>query len=76
LPVLAIILYSIGVWQKSPKIYKLLSIPNCLLWVIYNILVASVVASIGESVMLVLAIIGFTKELRREKIAKENNVLI
>lgn len=62
LPVFAIVLYSIGVWQKSPKIYKLLSIPNCLLWVIYNISVASIVASIDETVMLVLSIIGFCKE--------------
>lgn len=64
LPVLAIILYSIGVWQKSPKIYKLLSIPNCLLWVLYNLSVASIVASIDEFVMLILSIIGFSKELK------------
>lgn len=64
LPVFAIVLYSIGVWQKSPKVYKLLSIPNCLCWIIYNLSVASVVASIDEFVMLVLSIIGFYKELK------------
>lgn len=64
LPVFAIILYSIGVWQKSPKIYKGLSIPNCLLWIIYNISVASVVASIDETVMLILSVVGFYKEVK------------
>ena len=67
LPVFAIVLYSIGVWQKSTKIYKLLSIPNCILWVIYNISVASIVASIDEFVMLILAIIGFANELKEKK---------
>lgn len=66
LPVFAIILYSIGVWQKSPKIYKLLSIPNCLLWVIYNLSVVSIVASIDEFVMLILSIIGFYKEIKNK----------
>ena len=64
LPVCAIVLYSIGVWQKSPKIYKLLSIPNCILWVLYNLSVASIVASIDEFVMLILSIIGFCKEFK------------
>ena len=67
LPVFAIVLYSIGVWQKSPKVYKLLSIPNCLLWVIYNLSVASIVASIDEFVMLILSIIGFYDEIRKKK---------
>lgn len=66
LPVFAIVLYSIGVWQKSPKIYKLLSIPNCLLWVIYNLSVASIVASIDEAVMLILSVIGFYKEINNK----------
>lgn len=67
LPVIAIVIYSIGVWQKSPKLYKLLSIPNCLLWVIYNLYVASVIASIDEFVMLILSIVGFYKELKDKK---------
>lgn len=67
LPIFAIVLYTIGVWQKSPKVYKLLSIPNCILWVIYNLSVASVVASIDEFVMLILSIIGFYKELKDKK---------
>lgn len=67
LPVIAIVIYSIGVWQKSPKLYKLLSIPNCLLWVIYNLYVASVIASIDEFVMLILSIVGFYKEFKDKK---------
>ena len=68
LPVFAIVLYSIGVWQKKPKVYKLLAIPNCVLWVIYNLSVASLVASIDEAVMLILAIIGFIGEVKKDKL--------
>lgn len=67
LPTLALILYTIGVWQKSPKVYKLLSIPNCLCWIIYNLSVASVVASIDEFVMLILSIIGYYKEIKPKR---------
>lgn len=64
LPVIAIVLYSIGVWQKSPKVYKLLSIPNCVCWIVYNLSVASIVASIDEFVMLILSVIGFYQEIK------------
>lgn len=69
LSVIATILYSYSVWQNKTLTYKLLGIPNSLLWGLYNLYVGSIMGVLFESVMLVFALSGYISEksLRKPK---------
>jgi len=66
LSVLATMVYTYSVWQKSPKIYKLLGIPSSVLWVCYNIFVNSILGIILESFLVVFEVVGLVKHQKKE----------
>ena len=50
--VFATMLYTYSVWQKKISIYKILGIPVGIIWIIYNIYIASIFGIILEIALL------------------------
>lgn len=67
LSVAATVLYEISIWQKQPKVYKLLGIPVALCWVLYNGFVRSIFGVLCELIMLVASIVGYVLATKRAK---------
>jgi len=70
--VFATMLYTYSVWQKKTKVYKILGIPTCMLWILYNIYIMSIFGIVLESVLLICSIIGYALEIKRAN--KENAI--
>lgn len=60
-PAAATIIFTVSIFQKNIKIYRIMSVPSGILWIIYLIFVLNPVGILLESVLLgvVLASIGF-----------------
>lgn len=67
LSVAATMLNTYSVWQKDIRIYKLLGVPICILWVFYNIYIMSIFGIILEGVILVCSTTGYLLEKRKIK---------
>ena len=67
LSVFATTLYTISVWQKKTKIYKLLGIPVGILWVVYHIYIMSIFGIILEGILLICSTTGYILECKRNK---------
>ena len=66
LSVFATITTTIAIWQRNTKIYRLLGIFSCILWLGYYIYINSIVAIILESVLFVVTILGVIRESKRD----------
>ena len=66
LSVLATVISTIAIWQKSPLIYKLLGIPCSFAWLGYHIYLNSIIAIILESILFVTTFIGFIIEYKKK----------
>ena len=64
--VFATMLYTYSVWQKKTSIYKVLGIPVGIIWILYNIYIFSIFGIILESLLLISAIIGISREYKKE----------
>lgn len=67
LSVAGTMIYTFAIWQKNPKLYKLLSIPSSVLWVIYNIFVFSIFGAVLESIIVVCEVIGTISAYKKNK---------
>lgn len=67
LSVAATTISTIAIWQKNTKYYKLLGIPVSLAWLGYDIYLKSFFAIILESILLIVTIIGYLKEVKTKK---------
>ena len=67
LSVAATMLNTYSVWQKDIRIYKLLGVPICMLWILYNTYIMSIFGIILEGVMLVCSTTGYILEKRKTK---------
>lgn len=67
LSVLATMLYTLSVWQKKTKIYKLLGIPVETLLLLYNLYIISIFGVISESILLICAITGYWLEIKKNR---------
>lgn len=67
LSVFATMLYTFSVWQKKPKIYKILGIPIGILWISYNIYIKSIFGIILESVLFVCSLTGYILEVKKKE---------
>lgn len=65
LSVFATTLYTISVWQKKTKIYKLLGIPVGILWVVYHIYIMSLFGTILEGILLICSTTGYILEIKK-----------
>ncbi len=61
---LATYLYTVSIWQKSTKVYKILGVPVSIAGITYNVFIFSIFGIIFESVTLVSALIGLCREKR------------
>lgn len=74
LSVLATVLYEISIWQKSPKIYKLLGIPVAGSWMLYNGVIGSPAGVVCEFVMLIASTYGYIKAYKADKIRERRRL--
>lgn len=65
--VFATFIYTFAVWQKKTIIYKILGVPNQLLYIAYNISIKSIFGVILESILLFCSITGYIIEFRKRK---------
>ena len=68
-PTIAVILYSIAIWQKSLTFTRIAEVIGCVLFIIYNIHVLAISGLITTSIEMISAIIG----IYRFDIKKEEN---
>lgn len=68
LPIFATLIYTYSIFQKNIKIYRLLGIPTELCCVCYNFYIKSIFAIILGFIPLISSIIGYIKEVKKEKI--------
>lgn len=71
LAVFATTLYTISVWQKNTKVYKILGIPITLLWIANNIYIMSVMGIVLETALFVSVVIGVILAFRKKKEIKK-----
>lgn len=55
--------YTVSIWQKNTKVYKILGIPISIAGITYNVYIKSILGAAFESVSLMSAIIGFIREI-------------
>lgn len=65
--VFATFIYTFAVWQKSTLIYKILGVPNQLLYIAYNFSIKSIFGVILESILLICSLTGYFLEYRKRK---------
>lgn len=68
--VVATMTYTVSIWQKNTKIYKIFGIPTSIAGIIYNAYIKSFLGIIFESCTLISALFGLMKE--RILIRKQN----
>lgn len=71
LPIFSTLIYTYSIFQKNIKIYRLLGIPTELFCVIYNFYIKSISAIILGVIPLISSIIGYIKEVKKEKNTKK-----
>ena len=64
--VFAAMINTYSIWQKDVRIYKLLGIPNGILWIIYNVYILSISSIIAESILLVCSTSGYFLHKNKE----------
>ena len=65
--IIGTIISTISVWQKKPKIYKLLGIPVSGFYLGYYIVLRSVFAILLESILFLSTIIGYVLDIKKSK---------
>lgn len=63
----ASMVYTISVWQRNRRTYRLLGIFSTALWVVYNVHVYSIFGIILEVTMSITALIFFIKDIKNTK---------
>ena len=67
LPVISTVLYTYAVCKKNMKTFKILGIPMETLYLGYNIYIKSILGIIAETIILTSCIIGYIREVKKEK---------
>lgn len=68
LSVVATLITTYSLWQKNVKAYKLLGLIAGILWLAYNIFIMSIMGIILESILVICSIIGYIKDVKKEKV--------
>lgn len=66
-PFIASIFATLANWQKNTKLLKLLTIPVCVCWFIYNVANGSLAGSINETLSLISIIVFFIRSRKNGK---------
>ncbi len=62
IPIAASTFVTVSLWFKNPKITKLITIPVCISFLIYDILVSSWIGVANESISIISILFYFTKD--------------
>ncbi len=69
MPITASAFVTLSLWQKNPKLTKIITIPVSLTFLIYDLMIGSVIGAINETISICSIIISF---IRREKNMKKS----
>ena len=67
LPVMATMIYTVSVWQKNTRVYRLLGIPTSLLLLGYHIFIRSIFGIILECVLFIAVMVGVVTEKKTNR---------
>lgn len=73
IPIVATILFTYSVWQDNNKVYRYMSVPMSVMWILYNIICNSILGVIAESVMIIFEIAGIIKLHAKTESNNNNN---
>lgn len=71
LSVVATLVTTFALWQKDVKMYKVLGLIAGILWLAYNIFIMSIMGIILELILVICSIIGYIKDIKREKVKQK-----
>jgi len=72
-PVLATVIFSVGLWQKNTKMFRILGAISSLSWIIFMLLVGSAFGLILESILLGVAVSSVVFYEIIERVKLENS---
>lgn len=72
LSVIATLVTTFSLWQKNVKMYKVLGMIAGVLWLAYNIFIMSIMGIILESTLIISSLIGYIKDVKKEKAEVKN----
>lgn len=67
LSVVATLVTTFALWQKDVKTYKILGLIAGILWLAYNIFIMSIMGIILELILVICSIVGYIKDIKKEK---------
>lgn len=70
LPTIAVILYSIAIWQKNLRVTRIIEVISCILFIIYNINVLAIAGLISTIIEMFFALIAIYRFDIKEKLNK------
>ena len=76
LPLFSALLFTYSIWCDNVPIYKWLAMPVSISWIIYNIIVGSILGYIMEGMLLIIEIIGLIIFYKKNKVNKRPELLI
>lgn len=68
LSVIATLITTFSLWQKDVKMYKILGLIAGILWLAYNIFIMSIMGIILELILVICSLVGYIKDIKKEKI--------
>ena len=71
LPITASAIVTISLWIENPRLTKLITVPVCIMFMIYDFYVGSYVGIINESISIISIIIFFIKERKKAVFLKD-----
>ena len=70
LPTIAVILYSISIWQKNLRITRIIEVISCILFIIYNINVLAIAGLISTIIEMFFALVAIYRFDIKDKLNK------
>lgn len=75
LPLIAKLLSTVSYGMKKERLLRLITLPSCILWVIYNCIVGSYEAALGDALTFVSIMVAIYKfDIRKEDPAKTRSL--
>jgi len=65
--VAATMIYTISIWQKNTKVYRLLGIPIGVAGMLYSVYIKSILGIVFEGFSFISAVIGSFREILKRK---------
>lgn len=76
LPLFSAVAFTYSIWCNNVLVYKWIAIPVSVSWIIYNIIVGSILGYIMEGILLIIEIVGLIIFYKKNKVNKSQDLLI